>query len=417
MLGVLVVAIVLPKLLHRPISRVVPLVVVQIFVGILCGPTLLEPFFPELYKQVADPTVNLIVKGAGNIAVLLFAVTIGMHLDFKQFSGNGKTKALTITAATSLFVPLILALPMGYYFGTFPELRGEQGTPQLFMMAFAIAASVTALPVLAATLNQMDYARTRVGTVSLVGAVANDGMLWILLALFITMVAAKSSGMSAVYSMLGCATIYGITMWYVVRPFLSRVECKSLETCLTVVVGVGMLSSLATHLIGLHALLGAVVAGMCVPDHLKHQTEKAMGVVNEYAFLPLFFVSTGMSAKIPLSADLLFWGLALGSTVLAIVGKLFPSAYVAHRTGLLTKREAFEFGSFMATKGLMEIVVLTIMRDERVISTQTFGALVVMALLTTAATVPLFKLCQRLIDHDNESEPVMVTEAVQQMVG
>jgi Kef-type K+ transport system membrane component KefB len=49
----------------------------------------------------------------------------------------------------------------------------------------------------------------------------------------------------------------------------------------------------------------------------------------------------------------------------------------------------------MSAKGLMEIVVLKIMLEMGIISNTTFGALVVMAVLTTAYVMPAVKLISR----------------------
>jgi Kef-type K+ transport system membrane component KefB len=396
---VCVIALGLPYILHNFVKRLVPLVVVQIFVGVAIGPTLIGSLWPEGYSVISDPKILVGIKMIGMIAVTIFAYQIGMHIDAKEFQGGKDMKSLMSVAVVSLIVPLLAGLPMGWYFGSNPELLGPNGTPATFAFAFAILVAVTALPVLAATIQQMGYGDKKVGKIALFCATFNDGALWVLLAVFMAIIAAKSDGAASVIKLCGLSVVYFIAMWFGVRKFLRWLDhreiLQSRHGALVVSITVCFLSALATHEIGLHSLLGAVFAGMVIPEGMKKKVEKNLGILNEFALLPFFFVSTGMMTLIPLASDGLFWSLAIGSTAITVVTKLWPTAFAAKWTGLLSLLEAHKLGSFMSAKGLMEIVVLTIMLQVGVISNITFGAMVVMALLTTALTMPLVLFFRR----------------------
>jgi Kef-type K+ transport system membrane component KefB len=404
-LVVCLIALFLPPFIHTFVRKYVPLVVVQIAVGIAIGPTILMHVWPDAYAFIADPKVLTTVKGIGFLAVLPFAFQIGTHLDLhqlcKETKGGTAVKASQLWAVslTSLVVPLVVAFPVGLYFGSFTELLGPNGSSIAFASVYAMALAVTALPVLAKILNEMGYTTTTEGRIALVCAVFNDGALWVLLALFMGLVTAQSEGMSGLYTLLAWTGLYGVVMLYVVRPFLQRLKPSNEESGLTVPIVLCLASALATHLIGLHALLGAVVAGAIVPEHLKKTIERHLGKYNEYILLPLFFISTGLQTDIPLQWDPLFWSLAIVSTVVTVVTKVYPTAYVAKKVGLLECPQCFKLGAFMAPKGLMEIVFLTIVRDMGMISQATFGALVVMAILTTAKTMPLVLFFRRNMPH------------------
>jgi Kef-type K+ transport system membrane component KefB len=58
--------------------------------------------------------------------------------------------------------------------------------------------------------------------------------------------------------------------------------------------------------------------------------------------------------------------------------------------------DSAELGILMNTRGLMELVVLNIGLDPRVISPTLFAMLVIMALVTTIATTPVLQLLSRL---------------------
>src|SRR5262249_28286022 len=81
-------------------------------------------------------------------------------------------------------------------------------------------------------------------------------------------------------------------------------------------------------------------------------------------------------------------------TLVASVGKFGGSALAARATGT-PWRDAASLGVLMNTRGLMELVALTIGLDLHLISPTLFAMMIIMALVTTFATAPILDLLVR----------------------
>jgi Kef-type K+ transport system membrane component KefB len=157
-----------------------------------------------------------------------------------------------------------------------------------------------------------------------------------------------------------------------------------------------LLSAFVTELIGIHALFGAFLLGAVIPHdsriarELTHRLESLVVVL----LLPAFFAFSGMRTQVQLvgsSVEWLFCGLIV---LAACVGKYGGSTVAARLTGL-GWRDASALGILMNTRGLVELIVLNIGLDLKVISPTLFAMLVIMALVTTFATSPIFDAITR----------------------
>ena len=202
---------------------------------------------------------------------------------------------------------------------------------------------------------------------------------------------------SALVTMAGAVVAFAFVMIWVVRPFLQRwlpVTDAALSRVRTAVVLMIMLgAAFATELIGIHALFGAFVAGVVMPQSaaLRHQLRERLETVSSIFLLPVFFAFTGLRTEIGLLNDVESWLTCLAIIVVAIVGKLVGSMLAARWTGA-TWRNAFVLGALMNTRGLMELVALNVGYDLGILSPHMFTMLVVMALVTTVMTGPLVDL-------------------------
>jgi Kef-type K+ transport system membrane component KefB len=130
--------------------------------------------------------------------------------------------------------------------------------------------------------------------------------------------------------------------------------------------------------------------GAVMPKHpaLMHELSNKLEDLTVVFFLPLFFAFTGLRTSIGLVSGGELWLYGALILLVAVAGKLGGSALAARATGL-PWREALALGALMNTRGLMELVILTIGLDLGVISPTLFTLLVLMALITTAMTTPL----------------------------
>jgi len=173
---------------------------------------------------------------------------------------------------------------------------------------------------------------------------------------------------------------------------------------LALVVGVVLASALITEIIGIHALFGAFLAGVVMPnaqgfrERINARVEKFSTVL----LLPLFFAYTGLRTQLGLLDDLQGWMLCLLIIAVATIGKLGASALAARLTGM-SWRDSLQLGALMNTRGLMELIVLNIGYDLGILSPRIFTMLVIMALVTTMLTGPLLTLFGHRQAHASEA--------------
>jgi Kef-type K+ transport system membrane component KefB len=159
------------------------------------------------------------------------------------------------------------------------------------------------------------------------------------------------------------------------------------------VVMVGLLlSALVTEFIGVHAVFGAFLLGAVIPHDsqlARKLCEKLEDLVT-VLLLPAFFAFTGMRTQIGLVSGIENWlwcGVIIG---VATLGKFGGSCLAARLSGL-GWRDSSALGILMNTRGLMELIVLNIGLDLKVISDKLYAMLVIMALVTTMATTPVLQ--------------------------
>ena len=226
---------------------------------------------------------------------------------------------------------------------------------------------------------------------------ADDITAWSLLAVVIAIVKADNF-VSSLY-IIGLAALYVLAMLFIVKPFLKRIGelYGTKDTLVKPVVAIFFLtliiSSYATEVIGIHALFGAFMTGAIMPDVPKFRTifiEKVEDV-SLILLLPLFFVFTGLKTEIGLINDPYLWKVTGFIILVAVIGKFLGSALAAKFVGQ-TWSDSFTIGALMNTRGLMELIVLNIGLELKVLTPEVFTMMVIMALVTTFMTGPALNL-------------------------
>ena len=388
------VIIIAARLVGRLARRVgQPAVIAEVMAGILLGPSLfgrLSPgAFQELFPKASMPGLSLLSQ----FGLVFFMFLIGLELDPKLLRGRGKS-SFAISAA-GIFVPFGLgALVALQIFDT----QAQAGVPRIsFVLFMGIAMSITAFPVLARILAERNLIRTKLGSIALACAAADDVTAWCLLALVVSVVHAKGAGAALLTTLE--ALVFAGGMLLLVRPLLARLAARitTRENLTQNVVALTfvmlLVSALTSELIGIHALFGAFLFGAIMPrqgDYAHALAERLEDFV-VVALLPLFFAFSGLRTELGLLANSSDWLLCAGLIAVACIGKFGGSFFVARLTGMST-RDSAALGVLMNTRGLMELIVLNIGLDLGVISPKIFTMMVIMALVTTVMTTPLLQL-------------------------
>jgi Kef-type K+ transport system membrane component KefB len=370
-----------------------PTVIGEIIAGIFLGPSLIGMYFPE-FSSTLFPTASLgNLQFLSQIGLILFMFVIGMELDLKVL--KNKAHDAVVISHASIIIPFALGMGLAYFIYNSFAPMGVQFTS--FALFLGIAMSITAFPVLARIVQERGLHKTRLGTVVITCAAADDITAWCLLAAVIAIVKAGSF-ISALY-IIALAAVYVLLMIKVVKPFLNRIGNlhPTKESLAKPIVAIFflilILSAYATEVIGIHALFGAFMAGAIMPENIKFRNifiEKVEDVAL-VLLLPLFFVFTGLRTQIGLLNDPYLWKVTGLIILVAVVGKFLGSALAAKFVGQNWK-DSLTIGALMNTRGLMELVVLNIGYDLGVLTPEIFAMMVIMALVTTFMTGPALDL-------------------------
>jgi Kef-type K+ transport system membrane component KefB len=366
-----------------------PTVIGEIIAGIFLGPSLVGLYFPG-FSAALFPVESLgNLKFLSQIGLILFMFVIGMELDIKILK-NKASEAIVISHA-SIVIPFAMGIGLSYFvYNKFAPAGVEFLSFSLFL---GIAMSITAFPVLARIVQERGIHKTKLGAIVITCAAADDITAWCLLAVVIAIV--KAGNFVGSLYVISLAVLYVLAMIFIVKPFLKRIGdlYGSKDSIGKPVMAIFflflILSSYATEVIGIHALFGAFMMGSIMPDVSKFRMifiEKVEDVA-VILLLPLFFVYTGLQTEIGLINDPYLWKVTAAIIAVAVIGKFLGSALAARFVGQNWK-DSLTIGALMNTRGLMELIVLNIGLELKVLTPEVFAMMVIMALVTTFMTGP-----------------------------
>lgn len=369
-----------------------PAVLGEILAGVLLGPTVLGMLAPE-WSTWLFPTTGpsaVVLDGFTTLAITLFLLVAGMEVELSTMWRQGKVAALVGLAG--VLVPFVVGFGAAWYA---PWSMGWEGIVdiRLFALFFATALSISALPVIARTLLDLNLYRSDFGMIIIAAAVSNDLVGWIVFAVILGLMGHENThGLSIglTIAMTLCFTGLMLTLgrWLIDRvlPWV-----KAHTSWPGGVLGFAMVLALfgaaCTEAIGIHAIFGAFIVGVAIGDsaHLRSQTRAVIDQFVSFIFAPLFFASIGLKVNFVTHFD---WRLALVVFLIASFGKVVGCGLGA-RYGGLPKREAWALGMAMNARGAMEIILGLLALQYGVIHERLFVALVIMALGTSALSGPV----------------------------
>jgi len=385
-----------------------PAVVGEMVAGILLGPSLFGLLTPDLFHFVFPASSLGALKLFSQIGVCLFMFAVGMELDVSQV--RNKAHTAVVVSHASIIIPYFFGVVLAYFL--YEQLAQPGASFTAFALFMGISMSITAFPVLVRILQDRGIFKTHLGSTATACAAVDDVTAWSVLAFVVAIVRATSIGAAAVS--LCMVLVFVALVLMVLKPNLPRwIGQAALERpdpgkgVLVAVVGIVLVCALCTELIGIHALFGAFLAGVIMPETGDFRRKLSVRIENfsSVLLLPLFFAFTGLRTQIGLLNDA--GGLLLCLVIIAVAtaGKLGGSAITARLTGM-PWRESLQLGALMNTRGLMELIALNIGYDLGILSQRIFTMLVIMALVTTLMTGPLFSwFGRKRTAHDVTPEP------------
>jgi len=375
-----------------------PQVVAEMVTGVLLGPSLfglLAPgvqswIFPWDSSQTTRDTQSYLFP-ASQLGLALYMFVVG--LEFRVDILRRHLKSCIAVSVAGMLAPFLLGAGLAWCFHGGTELfpaRTGLGEAMLFLGA---SMCITAFPMLARIIHFKRLGGTTVGTVALGAGSINDASAWCLLA--VVLASLDDTPARALWNIVGALAYVAIVLG-ILRPLISRNQGLLIRNgslgdggfaaCLSLM----SIGAWFTDLIGLHAVFGAFMIGAAMPRGVL--TEGLIGRIQPLTvtlLLPLFFTYSGLNTKMGLLDSTYLWIIAIGVLIAAILGKGLACCLAARWTGL-PMRESLGIGTLMNARGMMELIIINIGLQRGVIGEALFAILVIMAVVTTFMTSPVF---------------------------
>jgi Kef-type K+ transport system membrane component KefB len=352
-----------------------PLVVVQIITGILLGPGILGAAFPEYYDFVFNQPVVQSLNGIAWWAVMLFVWIAGIELDLqKAWQYRRETGT---TAGLALGVPLAFGCLAAIGLMNWDGWVGPQAMNWQFILGIGMACAVTALPILILLMEKLEILRQPIGQRILRYASLDDVAIWGVLALIL--MDWERIGRQLIF-LIGFACI-----GYAFRKLMVRIPERDRWY-----VGLIWLAAcgFAADWAGLHFMVGAFLSGAIIDSHWFDQKE--MDMLRHHVLftvMPVFFLSTGLRTNWTVGGEAVFIAAAV-LLVASVAGKL-AATQIAGKILKWEKGEGSLIGWLLQTKALIMIIFVNILLDKHIITSETFTALLLMAVASTMLTLPV----------------------------
>ena len=366
----------------------------EILAGIVLGPTLLGSFFPFITDILfpSEGARKLLLDIIANMSIVLFLLVAGIEADLDSVKRQGK---VVFTVAISSLV-----VPFGVIFFSatlMPEIFGGPGNLQntVFALFIATALSISALPVIAKILMDLNYYRSDLGAVIIAAAILNDIIGWLLFAFVLGLLGKNESSYIPIYLVIVLTLLFALFMLTSFRKLMHKVlpyiqaHFSWPDALITFALSITFISAAFTQWLGVHALFGAFLAGLAIGD-TYHFKEKARTTIEQFVnafFAPLFFATIGLYINFIDNFNiLLFLQIFTIGTLFKIVGSLIGS-----KLGKLSNKEGLAVGFAMNARGAMEIIIAMVALRYNIINEVIFVALISDAIATSLISGPIIK--------------------------
>jgi Kef-type K+ transport system membrane component KefB/nucleotide-binding universal stress UspA family protein len=399
-----------------------PAVVGELAAGLVLGPSILGRFAPGIAEWIfpGSAVPSALLLAVAWIGIFLLLVVTGFETDLALLKRLGRP-AVNVSVG-SLVVPLAVGVGLGFLLPS--AFLGEEGARLPFALFMGVALSISALPVIAKILADMNLMRRDFGQITIAAGMANDLIGWLLLGVVAGI--AGSGGFEPVrllVTVVAVVAFLGISMTVGQRASdailrKARGRDDSFTGALTATLMVALVLGVITHAIGVEAVLGALVAGI-VLSRSKYQhkdVQHTLETLSNAVFAPIFFATAGLYVDFGVLLEGSNWAWGLLIILVAIATKLVGSYAGASRSGM-SRMEGLAIGLGLNARGALEIVVATIGFSLGVLNEAAYAAVVVMAIVTSMIAPPLLRpVLRRLTANPEEAERLDREEMLQKSV-
>ncbi|TYB63863.1 transporter [Nonomuraea sp. PA05] len=371
-----------------------PRVLGEMVAGVLLGPTLFGWLFPEAQAALFPPEVRPILYVLSTIGLTLYMFLVGAGIE-QGSQTPGEVRKAGVLAASGIVPSLLLGAATGFLL--YDLLSRPDVPPFQFALFVGGALSLTAFPMLARILYERGLEHTPIGRLTLLAASIDDALAWCILAVLSAM--HLGGGAGGALPTIALTALFAVVMLKVVAPLLrpmGRTVARTGRlgpTAMYVVILVPLAAGWVTDWIGVYSVFGGFFAGLAMPRDpaFRQALHSRMMELVSTLLLPTFFTFSGLNTQlggIAGGAMLGAFGLILAA---GFAGKYFGCSLAMRGIGF-GKRESYAVGALMNARGLMILIFINIGLAQGMITQELFAMLVLVAVLTTASALPLYKL-------------------------
>jgi Kef-type K+ transport system membrane component KefB len=365
-----------------------PAVIGELAAGLLLGPSVLGKLAPGFQSWLFPPDP----VQQGLLGVFFLLVLTGLETDLALIRRLGPATARVATG--SLLVPVAAGIGLGSALPA--EFLGARASRDVFALFMGVALSLSALPVIAKILSDLDLMRRNVAQALIAAAMVDDVAGWIMLGIVAGLAQSGTIDVTRLlFTVGGLAAFVAFAIapgQRVIDALLRAMRTRSSGTAetLTVVLVVALVGGVVTQAIGLEAVFGAFVAGILLGRSRYHDGETAQHLQSAAFgfFAPLFFATAGLRVDLGLLAEpaVALWG---GVAVVVATASKFVGAFLGSRLAGLATREGLALGVGLNARGAVGIVLAAVGLSLGVLNGKSYAVIVLMAVLTSVMAPPL----------------------------
>jgi Kef-type K+ transport system membrane component KefB/nucleotide-binding universal stress UspA family protein len=366
-------------------------VIGELLAGIVLGPTIFGHFAPGLHTMLFPPDAlaDHLLEAIAWIGVIMLLLYTGLETDLGILRGVGK--AAFSVSSLGVIVPAATGFALGWHLPA--QYLAAPDHRVIFSLFLAVAMSISAVPVIAKILIDLDLMRRDLGLLILGAGILDDTVGWLMLSIVAGLAAhgvldLQSFGKILIAVILFVGFCYYLGANLVVR-IMRWVDDRALaeHAGVSAMVGIAMVCAIITQAIGIHAVFGAFIAGVMIgrSARLKRSDRSELQALTIGVFAPVFFAYSGLKVDLFAMHGVGLLGLVLA---IAIAGKLIGCTIGARLVGL-DMRESLAIGIGMNARGGMEIIVGLIGLNLGVLTQEMYAIIVMVAIVTSLMTPPL----------------------------
>ncbi|MDQ6928538.1 MAG: cation:proton antiporter [Actinomycetota bacterium] len=373
-----------------------PSVVGELLAGVLLGPSLLGNVAPDLFHGIFPQSAEQVhlLEIVSWLGVIMLLILTGLETDVGLIVRKGKS-AVAISLG-GIAVPFVSGVALGFLLPK--DFLAAPGKQLVFALFIGTAMSISAIPVIAKVLMEMNIIRRDIGQITLAAGMIDDTIGWILLSVVAGLASSGTiNPLTAGRSLLSVAVV--LVLAFTLGRKLVSLLIRTLDNhvggdavMITTLMVLALAFGTITEALHLEAVLGAFVAGILVgqvkrfDDRLRHIFEQVtLGV-----FAPLFFAASGLRVDLAKLAEPKILAVGVLVLAIAILGK-FVGAYMGARVSRLGHWEALSLGAGMNARGAMEIIVATIGFSLGILTAEMYSIILMVAIVTSLMAPPILR--------------------------